>query len=372
LLACTFFALVAGVLASRLVPNERWAELRSWYRASPILEMPSALVVDECERGEVVARDFEVRNRGWGILVLDQFHTSCACTVLEQSVDGKPARLGALRLKHGERSKLIFRASVASLVGVEFSEGVYFRTNDPQRLAASLLLTVRNVRGGLLAIPDRLGIEEVSVGKKVAKTISIRDPSRKPRRVIAVRSTDPSVISAQFVPEPSSGDGTETGTNGVRIGRVEVEINPSRPGFITAEIRIAHSDEESEDLVVPVAARVTPVIETVPAVVLLPRYSNSGLLFSTEILCRNTDGQPFDVTADGLPPDVTCLVTKVDGDPSAARIRVEWKPRKNETNSDTIDRLRFRARAENRITSFDIPMRFQYSLLSRMSGQRDR
>jgi hypothetical protein len=360
-LAGTLLALAAGVLASVLLPGQYWSYVRQWYEGTPRLEVPASVVVEECERGEIVERSFDVRNRGGGVLTLDQFRTGCACTVLEQVEGEKSAPVRTLSLRPGERARLSFRMAVRVPPGKELSEAAYFRTNDPERPEVSVLLTIRRVRGGLLASPPALAFGEVSLGSKALKTITVRDPASRPRQVVGVDSTDPSVFRVRFVPDSLPGDATEAGAEGVRLGQIEVEVISPRAGFFSGGIRFLHSGENSEGLVVPVTARVAAAVEATPAAVLLPRSSGAGPVFYTDVLCRSTAGLPLELMSEDIPPGLTASVTREAGNAAVARVRIEWKPASGTGNLVAEERrLRFRAKVDNRESTLEIPVRLRY------------
>src|SRR5262245_39171196 len=78
----------------------------------PLIELPDTISIGNREMGDIVVVPFSIGNRGDQELVVDQVHTSCSCTGMEQQKDGKFYRVEAMRLRPGERADLVMRVSV--------------------------------------------------------------------------------------------------------------------------------------------------------------------------------------------------------------------------------------------------------------------
>jgi hypothetical protein len=342
-----------GALLSFLLPTGSLDRTWQALRGTPVLDLPPAIRIDECERNEIVTAPFSVGNSGRGNLVLSDFRTGCACNALERNGTEGPTQVGTIEVRPGERAELLLRMSIRAPVGSELSETIRFRTNDPNRPEAGLTVTIAKVKGGLLLSPARLDLGTIPPGGTAKGTVTVRDNSKVPRTVRQVGSSNPDLCTVRY--EPAKVPVVEPASDGRTLGQVGVEVKGSSPGPLTAEIRIVTDDAGHGPDILHVFARVAAPIEAVPAALVLPRASGSGPVRHIDVRCRSTAGLPLRLTAcDPLPRGLTAVISPSAGDPSQANVRVEWDP---SIGVPREYRLQFRGRLGDKDETVEIPVR---------------
>jgi hypothetical protein len=295
--------LLAGLLAYFAAKGELIPAWSAVVRRAPRIDYPRRLDLGPQEIGEHAAARFTIANRGAGELVLDQIQTNCSCSGMEREEQGRFVRLESLRLKAGEQADLVMRVSVRGVpIGAEMINVVEFRTNDPAEPAGRMEVVARCVSGSVSVTPPSVVFGTVATGAKVRQVVDVRDKSITPRHIERVVSTVPDRVRVRLLPSGDESHRTEPHPDGELIGQIEVVVETESPGEVNATFHIHLAGETRRPDAVPVFGRVAPPIEMSPSLLVLPRASSNGPVYSATCLCRSNSGEPLSLTVDSLPP----------------------------------------------------------------------
>jgi hypothetical protein len=314
----------------------------------PVAELPDRIDLGPRGLGEVATATFTVANRGGAELVIGQFQSNCSCSGIEREQGGEFIPVEVLRLRPGERAELRMRVSVRGVpVGSKATNGVSFRTNDPNRPAGRINAVIAQVTGGVLPHPDTVVVGTVQAGTVVRYVVDVRDDAVSPRALDRVTSSQPERVTVRLLevtkPDPEVG----LVRSGVSIAQLEVSVNTDTPGEINAAVALHVAGPERAPNEVRVVGRVTARIEVSPPTLVLPRSSREGPVYSATCVVKSGDGKPISVTVDSCPPHLTVTGPAAGQDPSPiAALTVVLDPKALGTATRDGDRpVRLRCRA---------------------------
>jgi hypothetical protein len=344
---CVAVCLVVGIL-SYLATTGQLASAWKWIRNDyPRVEYPARLDLGSHEIGDQVVVPFTIANRGGRELVIDQIRSNCSCTGMERVQEGKYSRIETLRLRPYERANLlVMRVSVRGVpAGAEMLNFVEFQTNDESQPIGHIDVIVNRVTRGVSTSPGTVVFGTTPVGSTIRQVLDVRDTAAPPRRIDRVTSTDPCRLRVSLLPDPGNSREKETNPDGVLIGRVEVIVDTDKPGAVNAAVQVHLAGEKREPDLVTVVGTVAAPIEISPSLVILPRSSASGPIYTVTCICLSTLGQPLTVSADSLPAGITAEFLE-GGSTKARRVRITWDPTRGKPHpAGRRESLRFRARA---------------------------
>ncbi len=361
----TFRYLVAFLLivvASYLATTE--AVRRIWspaLRRDPTVDYPAELDLGEHEIGDEVVTPFVIANRGRGELVVDQIRTNCSCTGMERELEGQYVRVESLRLRAGEQVHLVMRVSVRGVpVGAAMLNVVEFRTNDPSHPSGRIEAVVRCVFGGISCNPPSVVFGTVPVGTRIQQVVEVRDTAVTPRAIERVSVTRPERVLARLVPAAEQPRGTESQeNNGTLVGRVEVTVETGSPGEVDDFVRIHIAGREKNPDELVVIGRVTAPVEISPSLLVLPRASSGGPVYSGKCICRSTQGKPLTLSVDSVPPGLTADIL-AEGAEGVRVVRVTWDPHRGKPPVDgqrQLIRLRAKAGEDEAVLELSVLLR---------------
>ncbi len=338
-------ALSGGLLAS-LTPvalrNPTW---RAFWKIRPVIDFPAELDLGEHEKGEIVVAPFTITNRGGGELLIDEITSNCACAGMERMENDGYKRLKSLRLKSGEEAHVVMRVTVGGVpLGSTMINFVEFRTNDPGKPTARIEVLVTRVTGGILTSPESVVFGTVPVGRKVQQTIEILDPNPTPRTITRVTSTGSDQISVKLLPPSGLVKRTKTGPNSSLVGRLEVTLEANHPSSINATLLIEVAGREEKPDRLPVVGRVAALFEMSPSLIVLPRSTSGGRIYTATCHCRSITGKPVTLTVESLPSGVTAKVL-TDAAEGERAVQITWVPQVGKHQKlDQRQTIRFRAK----------------------------
>lgn len=353
-------ALSGGILAS-LTPvalqNRGW---RAFWKISPVIDFPTKLELGEHEKGDMVVAPLTIANRGGGELLIDEITSNCSCTGMEREENGAYKRLQSLRLKSGEEAHLVIRVSVGGVpLGSTMNNVVEFRTNDPVTPIARIEVLVTRVTGGVVTSPERVVFGTVSIGSKVQQTIDILDTDPTPRTITRVTSTGSGQISVKLLPPSGLPKPTETKPNRTLVGSLEVSLEAKRLSSIDAAILIEVAGREGKPDSLPVVGKVAALFEMSPSLIVLPRTSRNGPVYSATCVCRGITGKPLTLTVDSLPKGISAEIQS-DAAAEERMVKIAWDPKLGEADvRGKRQTLRFRAKDADNEAVVELPIILQ-------------
>lgn len=280
-------------------------QCRSWLgfaEAPPTIDYPAELDLGDGEVGDLVVSRYTIANRGGRELIIDGIRTNCSCTGMECEQEGKYVRVDALRIKAGDQAELVLRVSVGGVpIGAQMRNVVEFQTNDPAHPRGRIEAVVRRVSGGIFTVPESVIAGTVVVGSEVRRVVEVRDPALHPRRVEEVSSTAPERVRVRLLPDKDqSRDGVQH-PEGTVIGYLEVTVAAEKSGPIQGAIIIKLQGETRPPHTVPVVGHVAAPIDLSPALLVLPRMSSGGPIYTATCICRSNNGEPLSVDVSSVP-----------------------------------------------------------------------
>ncbi len=295
--------LLVGIAAYCLTAFPQW---RSWLglaESLPAVDYPAKLDLGNREEGQIAVARFTIANRGRQELAIDGIRTNCSCTGMEREQDGKFFRVNSLRIQAGEQVELALRVSVGGVpIGAHMRNILEFQTNDPAHPQGRIEALVRRVSGGIFTVPESVVAGTPVVGSKVRHVVEVRDSALRPRVVDEVKSTAPDRVTVRLLPDNERPKEGSRHPEGTVIGYLEVKVATDRPGPVQDAITITLKDETRPPHKVPVVGRVAAPIEMRPALLLLPRASSSGPVYTATCICRSHNGKSLSVEVDAVPP----------------------------------------------------------------------
>lgn len=306
--------LLVGIVAYFLTAVPQWRSWLGFAEAFPTIDYPAELDLGDREVGEIAVARYTIANRGRRELVIDGIRTNCSCTGMEREQEGKFIRVESLRIQAGDQAELVIRVSVGGVpLGAQMLNVVEFQTNDPAHPQGRIEALVRRVSGGVFTVPESVVAGTMVVGSEVRHVVEVRDTSLRPRVVGEVRSITPDRVSVRLLPEKDRPKETFQHPEGAVIGVLEVTVATDKPGSIQGAIAITLQGETRPPHNVSVVGRVAAPIEVSPTLLLLPRTSSSGPVYTATCICRSHNGKPLFVEVDSVPPGLRVELLETNG-----------------------------------------------------------
>jgi hypothetical protein len=352
--------LLAGLLSLGVVAlySARHSFLPPAPDGPPRFDCPAELDLGTREMGELAVAKFTIANGGGAELVIDQVRTSCSCTGVERERDGQYFRVEEIRLGPGERGDFAMRVSVRGVpADSEAVNTVYFRTNDPDQPEGQIRAVIRRVTAGVFASPDTIVTGTVLVGGVVRHAVDIRDDAAQPRRLAKVSTTGSGRVTAKLLDGTGPPTPTDRTARGVLIGRVEILVDTSTPGEIDEPVTVHVQGRELTPDSIRIVGRVAPTIEVTPAVIVLPRRSSSGPVYSARCVCRDNKGRPIEVTVDSSPAGVS--VVPLARSSPAVPVEVTISPGRIKATAGGSETVSLRVKSPDSVTTLKLTVIIQ-------------
>jgi hypothetical protein len=319
--------------------------------SNPIADYPAAINMGEAQLGEESVARLTMANLGGGELLVDGIESNCSCAGLEMERDGRFYRFESLRLKPSETVNLAIRTSVRGVrVDEELVSQVKFRTNDPERAEGRNQSVVRRVSGGVTIAPSSLKLGNIQQGEEVRHVVDIRDTALTPRTIERLTNSIPDRVTARLLPATDLPVDDVPIQDGRLIARMEICINTKEPGDIRDAVQIHLCGEARNPDELEVRGRVVLPIEVKPPLLVLPRNSPEGPVFSANCVVLSTQGKPLTLTVGSVPTGLSVrllpgseggtrviqvtLDSQLDGISNNQRFRVPLRAKAGENEKD--------------------------------------
>jgi hypothetical protein len=105
-----------------------------------------------------------------------------------------------------------------------------------------------------------------------------------------------------------------------------VRLQTREPGTVDGHVQVKLIGEEQRPTLIPVSGRVARAVEVQPSLLVLPRASANGFVFSATCLCRSTDGKPVDLAVTACSPGLSATVENGSEGQSVRTVQVSLDP----------------------------------------------
>jgi hypothetical protein len=316
--------LLAGALAAGACGGGIWAYARF---SQPRIEVPRVLDVGLQEEGANVVVSFPVQNRGREKLEIDGVQTSCGCLALSRKTPTGVERVERLTLDGGETCELLTRLATPGPSGTHLKQSIAFRTNDPHNPVVAVEIRAE-VQGRITVVPQQINLGRIQLSDKHRTTFELRDTGRRaPFALGAVKCSRPdlveSIVARRWEPSDSSSGTDEVGKP---LYTVDLVVRaPNQPTTIDAAVEVYEQGHDRPIATAPLRGHTVPLFEVAPSTLVLPRASDTGLMWTGKVRCANTLGKSFALRVRESPPGFTVSVLGRSPN-SAFDVRVEAKP----------------------------------------------
>lgn len=262
--------------------------------AAPVLGINTLVNLGEQEQGVSIDVPMPVRNLGSAPLVLREFRSSCACSVVEIDVHGQRRAVRTLTVPPGTEVALRFRVSVRGDAGLPMREVLYLLTNDPRQPEVRVDFIIDRVLGGYLSVPKTVVLGSISEGTVTSRTIKIYDSGQVTRRLKAAMSSHPATLVVGMVTHLDPEQTPQAERNfGRQVALVQFDFRATAIGPQRGVLHIVMEDGKQQPLLVPVEGNVVPRFEVRPKLVTLPRRAGQAWLAEAEVEVAASDGRSF-------------------------------------------------------------------------------
>lgn len=340
----TFFGFLGAAMGAGWCLN---AALMPGVAAPPRLVAPHLIHLGTQQAHTRVTAPFTLENQGGAPLVIHQIQTQCACSGLEEEVNGVPQRLEHLVLAPGEKRRVQTRLVVSPRPQTqEYQQSLVLHTNDPKQPQAEVIFHIRYEISTLLARPGSVAAGSVPLGQPRRFLVELRDESSTPRRLRSVASGDPGHYQVRLLPPPETAPlsvSQRRNWSGQVLGSVEVTILASKRGEFDAEADVYVEGQTEPAYRLRVFGRVLAPIEFGPQEVRLPRRGQGGYVWSARFTVRSSLGG-VDLVPMQLPPDLSVTISGTAQD-AVRHVEVTWHPERA-APPRTAERLEIELRAQ--------------------------
>lgn len=330
----------AGLAIFALTLAAGWCFHEALFPAAPKpprLVMPGVIDLGEQELNTRVTARFTLENQGGAPLAIDPLPGACACSGLEEEVNGTPQRVERLILAPGEKRQLMTRLLISARPGTnQFQQSLPLQTNDPERPRAELILSVRYNVSTLMAVPDQIAVGAVPLGEARKFKVNLRDESQPPRRLSRVVSPDERFIQARLLQQQNgtaapTSSAPRPGDLSQPVGLLEVSAPATHAGTFDFEVEVFAEGVPKPVHRLRAYGRIVAPVEVSPTQIRLPRHSGSGLIWTAHFTVRGLGAVALEPV--GLPADFSVEVAGTDQD-AVRPVRVTWHPERRLERSD--------------------------------------
>jgi hypothetical protein len=262
-------------------------------RRPPQAKFPAVVDLGVQEMGSIVSCRIPFENPGHKTLIVNDISTSCSCAGFEIETEAGTRAVRSFSVRSGEVVTVSARVAVrAQGVGSRVSLDVNFRTNDPDKPNGRLQIVVTEVRGGVLAVPDRIGFGEVAIGTQAEQWVDLWDSSKTERRFTLHPAQECSPVSVELFGVDPSRKPVGTIQEGMRfVGQLLIKVDTTKEVEYSGVVALSPIGEDRKPDQVAVFVNVVRPVICTPSPLVLPVGSGPGRRYEGAIMVRAMDGR---------------------------------------------------------------------------------
>lgn len=291
---------------------------------SPVIHCQRDFKLGKRHLGEVTLTRFAIRNRGRRTRVINGVQSNCACSGLEREENGKIVGIDTLRIEPGKEVHVLMRLLVQGTPGQPSQNGVVLRTNDPKNRVVSIQASIDEVIAGFTAIPTSVAFGQVLIESPATRLVSVYDNAATPRSIDTVEVMNCPALRARVLPASPEIMTRREHDLGVLVGRVEIAADATSPASLNGYLKLVSSNRSHQPTVVSIDGRVVGHVDIAPSLVVLPRTSSAGAIYSSTCICRSTFGSSLEVRVIAASEGLTAEIEPASGSDSEKPMRISW------------------------------------------------
>lgn len=259
-----------------------------WLRTGPVIDVERSVELGSLTAQAQIDVQITARNVGTQELYLSHFTTSCPlCIFVNQMTNSGQVAVQEVFLGPGEEVKLFVKLLVTSKFGESYQSKIWFQTNDPRQPEVEILFR-GEVPGAFVCTPPEMFLGIVERGVSVNRIVQVWDMGRGGCPQISRAVVSGSDTLRAHVLEQISKHNNSTGETNERLV-AEVKLTGTLPadneGSQESKLELFEEGQE-RPLIVPIRYRVLPLIEVIPAGIVLPRVVNGVPEYTAKLSVR--------------------------------------------------------------------------------------
>lgn len=272
---------------ARHLPDSLWAH-------PPKLVVERTFDLGRIDLGESADGRFEVTNAGDAPLIIHEAKASCRCQgVYREGASGVKETVRELLIAPGQSLTLGVRFVATGELNLLGYMVIDLFTNDPAEPIARL--TVRYTpTAKLYCVPRTVIFGTVAPGSTVTTTVDVFAYGRADKiRPDPLTCHPADLFAVRYIPSRQDGEDVTLGNSiAAQIGRLEITFRaPQEARTINQPLVLVQEGKEFCRL--PVSAHCVPDFQLFPAILVLPRRSAQGDVYSLTGSCRTRTGEAF-------------------------------------------------------------------------------
>lgn len=252
---------------------------------SPRIEFPPEVSIAQGELGQLAYFHFRLNNSGGKMLQISNIRSNCSCLGFEILENHDWFRPSDIQIPSKTGKDIRVKVSVRGVPpGRSSLNKVYFQTNDPANKDCAIDFVIRQVRGGIIPIPETVVLKTNALGLTANEIVEIWDDGDTERKIEDVTAAIGSRLKIDMLPKASWPKTTVNSQLGNRICCFKVEYCPNSIESKTELIQIRIKDDPTHLETIKAYCSVEPILTSTPSVVRLPRKSENGTVFSCQMI----------------------------------------------------------------------------------------
>lgn len=320
--------------------------------SEPSIDYPSVIDLGDRQTNDAISVRFEIKNRGGRELVIAQITSSCACGKLEQEIDGAAHQIHELRISPGGTAELRVSTTVRVDGTGVFSQVVSFQTNDPDQPEGRITITFRVTDGKVRLSPSAVQFGQLAVGQSNRQVVELFAADERYYSVSRVISTDPSRVTAQWIPAQVN---LATISSERLLGSIELTPVSAQPQVLDALIQVEFSDPTLPPASVAVGGSVRRKLDVSPPSLVLPISTGSGDCYTGRCIVRSISGDSVSLELVTVPPNMSVTFPDAADGPTRL-VAISWLHTADQGEGTQVRLVRVRATAGSESELLDIPV----------------
>lgn len=255
------------------------------YNSLPKISFPPEVSIAQSELGQLAYFYFKLENLGGNLLQISNIRSNCSCLGFEVFENNDWFRLSDIQIPINSAKDIRVKVSVRGVPpGRSSLNKVFFQTNDPANRECVIDFVIRQVRGGIIPIPENVILKTNALGLAATELVEIWDDSDTEREIEDVSVAIESQLKIEILPKVNWPKTTVNSRLGNRICCFKIEYCPNSFESKTELIKVRIKNDNTHLESIRAFCSVEPILTSTPTIIRLPRKSEKGLVFSSQII----------------------------------------------------------------------------------------